>query len=186
MSGGELDNIGGKIRSLRQSKQMTVRELAKLADVTPGLISQIEHGRVSPSLSTLKRILAALGETIISLVEQDIGEQALKGVVRKEERRRVFVSPGLTYELISSKNRAYSMFISYLEPGYDSGENFYSHEGIESGLVIQGSVEISLGDKSVVLNEGDSITYPSTIPHKWKNVGKVPAVGVWVVSPPSF
>lgn len=186
MSGTELDNIGAKIRTLRQSKQMTVRELAKLADVTPGLISQIEHGRVSPSLSTLKKILSALGETIISLVEQDIGEQAVRGIIRKEERNRVYVSKGLTYELLSAKNRAYSMFISYLEPGHDSGENLYSHEGIESGLVLKGSVEISLGDKSIVLKEGDSITYPSTIPHKWRNVGNVTAVGIWVVSPPSF
>ncbi|HCO98017.1 MAG TPA: XRE family transcriptional regulator, partial [Pseudothermotoga sp.] len=45
--GEELDNIGQKIRALRQAKQMTVRELASLAGVTPGLISQIEHGRVS-------------------------------------------------------------------------------------------------------------------------------------------
>ncbi|MEJ5228683.1 MAG: helix-turn-helix domain-containing protein [Pseudothermotoga sp.] len=186
MSGNELDNIGQKIRALRQAKNMTVRELAKLTGVTPGLISQIEHGRVSPSLGTLKKILAALGETIISLVKQDVGEQALKGVVRKDERRRVFVSSGLTYELLSAKNKAYSMFISYLEPGHDSGQNFYAHEGIESGIVIKGSVEISLGDKVIVLNEGDSITYPSTIPHKWRNVGKVTAVGVWVVSPPSF
>lgn len=78
------------------------------------------------------------------------------------------------------------MFIVYLEPGHDSGQSFYAHEGIESGIVIQGSVEISLGDKTVVLNEGDSITYPSTLPHKWKNVGKITAVGIWVVSPPSF
>lgn len=182
----ELDNIGQKIRTLRQAKHMTVRELAKLAGVTPGLISQIEHGKVSPSLSTLKRILSALGETIISLVEQEIGEQALKGVVRKNERRKVIVCPGLTYELISTKNRAYSMFISYLEPGCDSGDSFYAHEGIESGIIIQGSVEITLGDRKVVLNEGDSITYPSTVPHRWRNVGNVTAIGIWVVSPPSF
>lgn len=182
----ELDNIGEKIRSLRQSKKLTVRELAKLSGVTPGLISQIEHGKVSPSLNTLKAILSALGETIISLVEQDVGDQIIKGIVRKEERRKVIVSPGLTYELLSSKNNAYSMFISYLEPGADSGESFYAHEGIESGIVIQGEVEITVGDKSIVLREGDSITYPSTIPHRWKNVGNVTAVGVWVVSPPSF
>jgi transcriptional regulator with XRE-family HTH domain len=184
--GEELDNIGQKIRALRQAKQMTVREIASLAGVTPGLISQIEHGRVSPSLSTLKRILSALGETIISLVEQEVGEQALKGVVRKNERRKVIVRPGLIYELISAKNKAYSMFISYLEPGCDSGDSFYAHEGIESGIVIQGTVEITLGDKKIVLNEGDSITYPSTVPRRWKNVGKVTAIGVWVVSPPSY
>lgn len=182
----ELDNIGEKIRALRQSKQITVRELARLVGVTPGLISQIEHGRVSPSLSTLKKILAALGETIISLVEQEVGEQALKGVVRKSERRKVIVRPGLTYELLSAKNKAYSMFISYLEPDCDSGDSFYAHEGIESGIVIQGTIEITLGDKKVILNEGDSITYPSTVPHRWKNVGKATAVGIWVVSPPSF
>lgn len=184
--GGELDNIGEKIRLLRRSKRMTVKELATLAGVTPGLISQIEHGKVSPSLSTLKKILSALGETIVSLVEQEVGEQILKGVVRKNERRKVLVCPGLSYELISAKNKVYSMFVVYLEPGCDSGDSFYAHEGIESGIVIQGSVEITLGDRKIVLNEGDSITYPSTLPHKWKNVGEVTAVGIWVVSPPSF
>jgi len=182
----ELDNIGQKIKLLRESKKMTLRELAKSSGVTPGLISQIEHGKVSPSLSTLKRILDALGETIISLVEQDVGEQALRGVVRKENRRKVVVSPGLTYELLSSKNKAYSMFISYLEPGSQSGKTFYAHEGLESGIIIKGSIEIMLGNKKVVLKEGDSITYPSTIPHRWRNPGIETVVGIWVVSPPSF
>ncbi len=182
----ELDRIGEKIRALRLAKRMTVRELAKLSGVTPGLISQIEHGRVSPSLSTLKKILSALNETIISLVEQTVGEEALRGITRKEERKKVIVAPGLTYELISAKNNAFSMFISYLEPGYDSGDSFYAHEGIEAGIVIQGEVEITIGNKTAVLKQGDSITYPSTLPHRWRNVGKTIAIGIWVVSPPSF
>ncbi len=181
----ELDNIGNKLRSLRQARKISIKEMADTSGVSSSLISQIEHGKVSPSLNTLKKILDAMGETVISLVQQNSSESPMKGFIKREDRMTVTVAPGLYYEVLSAPNKSYSMFISYLSP--DAGtEDFFIHEGIESGIILKGKIELQLGDSTLILEEGDSITHSSTIPHKWKNLGNEVAIGIWVVCPPSF
>lgn len=181
----DLDNIGDKIRTLREARDLSVKDLAKKSEVSASMISQIEHEKVSPSLSTLKKILNAMNETIISLVQLGNKESAIKGLIKKKDRMKVIVSPGVHYEVLSTMNNKYSMFVSYLNPSSGT-EDFFIHEGLESGLIIQGKVELTIGETKVVMEKGDSITHSSTIPHKWKNVGDETVVGIWVVSPPSF
>ncbi|WP_367357021.1 helix-turn-helix domain-containing protein [Mesotoga sp.] len=181
----ELDNIGNKLRSLRQARKISIKKMADTSGVSSSLISQIEHGKVSPSLNTLKKILDAMGETVISLVQQNSSENTMKGLIKREDRMTVTVAPGLYYEVLSAPNKSYSMFISYLSP--DAGtEDFFIHEGIESGIMLKGKIELQLGDSTLILEEGDSITHSSTIPHKWRNLGDEVAIGIWVVCPPSF
>lgn len=181
----DLDNIGDNIKTLRESRNLSLKDLAKRSGLSSSLISQIEHEKVSPSLSTLKKLLAAMDETIISLVQLNYKENAVKGLIKKEDRIKVVLARGLYYEVLSTTNNSYSMFISYLSP--NSGiEEFFIHEGLESGLILEGRVELILDSISIIMEEGDSITHSSAVPHKWRNVGDKTAIGVWVVSPPSF
>jgi transcriptional regulator with XRE-family HTH domain len=90
----DFDHIGDKIRILREDKNYTVKELAEKSKVSSSLISQIEHEKVSPSLNTLKRILDALDETIISLVEMEKGFDKDKSLIKKKDRIKVIVAPG--------------------------------------------------------------------------------------------
>lgn len=181
----DLDNIGDKIRTLREARNLSVKILAEISGVSTSMISQIEHEKVSPSLSTLKKILDAMDETIISLVQLGNKQNSIKGLIKKEDRMKVIVSPGVHYEVLSTMNKTYSMFVSYLNPGSGT-EDFFIHEGLESGLIIQGKVELTIGETKVIMENGDSITHSSTIPHKWRNIGDETVVGIWVVSPPSF
>ncbi|HIP92489.1 MAG TPA: cupin domain-containing protein [Thermotoga sp.] len=182
----DIENIGKKLKEVRKSKGIKLKDLAKKIGVTPSLISQIEHGKVSPSLSTLKKILDALEETLISIFQENPLNEEARYVVRKNERTNIIVSEALRYELLSTKNSVLAMFIVYLKPGEGSGKDFYSHEGLETGIILQGKMEITVGDKIFILEEGDSITYPCTLPHKWRNIGDKEAIGIWVVSPPTF
>jgi len=181
----EIEELGQRLRKVRESKKITLRGLARTIGVTPSLLSQIENGKVSPSLSTLRKILDALGETLFSIF-QDNEKIENMYVIRKDERKKIIVSKALHYEVLTTKNDSITMFIVYLEPGEGSGEDFYVHKGIEAGLILQGRMEITIGDKVFVLEKGDSITYPSNVPHRWRNIGKEKAIGIWVVSPPSF
>ncbi|WP_334103238.1 helix-turn-helix domain-containing protein [Mesotoga prima] len=181
----DLDNIGEKLKSLREAHSINAKDLAEKAGVSTSMISQIEHGRVSPSLSTLKKILTAMDETIISLVQLDMRENTLKGLIKKDDRVKVIVAPGLYYEVLSTPNASYAMFLSYLSPGSGT-EEFFIHEGLESGIIVQGKVELTVGDTVIIMEEGDSITHSSVVPHKWRNIGEDTVIGIWVVSPPSF
>ncbi|RKX55842.1 MAG: XRE family transcriptional regulator [Thermotoga sp.] len=182
----DIKDIGRKLREVRKSKGIKLKDLAKEIGVTPSLISQIEHGKVSPSLSTLKKILDALGETLVSIFQEETIKEEAKYVVRRKERTNIIVSEALRYELLSTKNNILALFMVYLKPGEGSGKDFYSHEGLEAGIILQGKMEITVGDKVFVLEEGDSITYPCNLPHKWRNIGDKEAIGIWVVSPPTF
>ena len=133
----------------------------------------------------MKKILNAMDETIISLVQLGNRENTMKGFIRKKDRMKVIVAPGVHYEVLSTMNNSYSMFISYLNPGSGT-EEFFIHEGLESGVILQGKVELIIGDTPLIMEEGDSITHSSTIPHKWRNIGNETVIGIWVVSPPSF
>jgi len=179
-----VNDIGERIREGRKSKGLTLKELSESVGVTPSFLSQLENGKVAPSLSTLRKILSVLGERMVTVLQDETDEK--KFVVKANERKKLIVSDKLWYEILSTKNSSIAMFLMYLEPGYGSGIDFYSHEGVETGLMLQGKVKIFVGDKEFVLNEGDSITYNSTTPHRWENIGEKRAIGIWSITPPSF
>ncbi len=181
----DFDHIGDRIKLLRESKNITVKDLAEKSDVSSSLISQIEHEKVSPSLNTLKRILNALGETIISLVEMEKEFDKNKSLIKEEDRIKVIVAPGCIYEVLSVKNNNFSLFVSRFEPGYEA-DDFFVHDGIEAGIILKGKIELTIGESKVLMEKGDSITHSSLIPHRWKVVGNEIVEAIWVVSPPSF
>jgi transcriptional regulator with XRE-family HTH domain len=63
-TGGE---VGPRLRQLRERKSLSARQVAELAGVTPAYLSRLENGRVSPTVATLARLVAAMGETMATL-----------------------------------------------------------------------------------------------------------------------
>lgn len=179
-----VNNIGKRIREGRKLKGLTLKELSEEVGVTPSFLSQLENGKVAPSLSTLRRILGVLGEKMVTILQDEADNK--KFIVKAKERRKLIISNKLWYEILSTKNSSIAMFLMYLEPECGSGVDFYSHEGVETGLILQGKVKIYVGDKEFILDEGDSITYNSTTPHRWENIGEKRAIGIWSITPPSF
>jgi quercetin dioxygenase-like cupin family protein len=65
-------------------------------------------------------------------------------------------------------------------------EEFYSHEGEECGLVLEGKFKAVIGDQEIILEPGDSIYFDSSIPHRWQNIGDEDVKAIWAITPPSF
>lgn len=179
--------IGKKIKALRTTAKMSIKELAAQADVSTGLISQIERDLVSPSVTVLYRIAKSLGAS----VGYFFGEgPAVKSnpVIRKSERKRLLID-GLNgiYELLSLQpsSRIEVLRIT-LRGGESSHTEQISHEGEECGYVLKGHLLVKLGDEEYYLGEGDSMTFDSNIPHRYVNVGETECVSIWAMSPPSF
>jgi len=180
--------VGVNIKRLREEQGLTLRALAKKLGISASFLSQVESGKASPSLSTLKSISDSLSTTIGSLIGED---QKLEDnpIVRSSERKHVQeVGKGINLYLLTSRdpNKQMEPLLFKLQEGATSGGRSYKHFGQEFVLVLKGSIEVTLNDMTYILKRGDSIYFNSSIPHAFKNIGKEEAEAVWVVTPPTF
>jgi len=193
--------VGRQLRALRQRQGLTLQQLASMTDLSRSFISQIEVGAANPSVGSLKKVADALGVPIGSLFEVDLSEQSPNGarsyqnrspqtdvrIVRKD-CRKTLSWPGRqwqTYLLTPDLQRNLEVLLNELAPG-DTVDEAYTHEGEEFGFVLEGRYEVTVGDEIFVLEEGDSISYPSHLPHKMRVVGDTLCRTIWVITPPSF
>ncbi|MDD3375343.1 MAG: XRE family transcriptional regulator [Candidatus Omnitrophica bacterium] len=183
-----MKSVGINIKRLRDQKEITLREMAKDVGVSPSFLSQVEKGKASPSLATLKSIADALETTIGSLVGEDVNQKN-KIVTRECDRKSLkHVGQGIRMSLLSESNPYKQMepLLFKLSNNASSGESSYSHYGQEFVLVLKGAFEIMLGDTYYSLKKGDSIYFNSNTPHSFKNLNKGETEVLWVVTPPSF
>jgi transcriptional regulator with XRE-family HTH domain len=177
--------VGRKLRELRTARRLTVRALAASVGVTSGFISQIENGQVLPSVATLVSLAGALGVQVGELF--DGLPQTSHQVVRREERTRYEVNPGLVDEVLSrDATRELEVLLRYHEPGTGSGELYTHGTKVEFALVLKGKIEFRLGDETFELGEGDAITLSGDIPAGSVNRGKVPALVLWAMTPAAY
>ncbi len=180
--------VGVNIKRLREDKGMTLRTLAKQLNVSASFLSQVETGKASPSLSTLKNIADTLSTTIGNLIGE--GQKVDDNpVVRAGERKHLNeAEKGINLYLLTSQddNKQMEPLLFRLAGKATSGSTSYRHFGQEFVLVLKGVIEITLNDTVYVLRKGDSIYFNSNVPHSFKNITKEEAEAVWVVTPPTF
>jgi transcriptional regulator with XRE-family HTH domain len=181
--------VGAEIRDLRKAKRLTIKELSLATSLSVGHLSEIERGIASPSIKTLRDIAKALGVTIGWFLHNAEGSNPDERdyIVRAGNRRTLRFSSGITDELLSPNLRGQlELVLARFPPGATEAEPAYSHHGEEAGLILAGSFELWIGEQRFTLQEGDSFTFPSTTPHRYRNPGKVETVVVWAITPPSY
>lgn len=178
--------VGDRIREIREDKKLSTRSLAEKSEVSASLISQIESGKVDPSLSTLRKIAVALDVALFSLVLVDDSEPTR--VVKKHERKSVvFPNGGLDYSIIhSDQNKKIAFMIGTLVPGGATSETLLNHPGEECLLVEKGTLTVYVGSESLELEEGDSLYFDSTIPHRLCNTRDEECKFFLIITPPKF
>nr|WP_299240043.1 cupin domain-containing protein [uncultured Halomonas sp.] len=179
-------NVGTRLKQLRQSRDLSQRELAKRAGVTNSTISLIEQNSVSPSVSSLKKILDALP---VSISEFFAGEElANEQVFYRADELTEIGDGNLSWRLVGARrpNRSMSLLYEHYPPGADTGEDMLEHAGEEGGVVVAGSIEISVNGDTQVLHQGDAYYFDSRLPHRFRNVGDEECVIVSANTPPSF
>lgn len=182
---GETGVLGDKIREKRQEQKLTIRQLAEGAGLTSGFLSQVERNLTEPSITSLRKISQILGVPIFYFLME---QQPSGMIVRRRDRKVVGIrGSGVIFELLSPDcDRTIEMIIGRVEPGAVTCEEPLSHYGEENLLVTQGRMKIQVGDECFELDEGDSILYRSSLPHKIWNLGNVELVFVSAISPPAF
>jgi len=181
----ENERLGNKIRKLRISKGMNLTAFAKKIGKTPSYLSQVERGMASPSIMALREIAKALNVPMFYFLIDDKKQSV---IVRKNERKVLeFPKSHLTYELLSPDvSHRIQMIRTQIEVGASSCSKPLSHEGEECTLVMEGKMEIKIGDEIFLLEEGDSIYYLASIPHKITSTGKKALIIISAINPNNF
>jgi transcriptional regulator with XRE-family HTH domain len=182
----EID-IGPKIRDLRKKHNLSIKSLAEITDLSTGLISQIERDLVIPSVVVLFKIAKALDVSIGYFFDEDEAYVA-SPVVRKAERKKIVIDKSnALYELLTPDLNRQIEFLRIVLKGGDSNmDELVSHAGEECGIVLQGTLKIKFKDAEYILEEGDSIAFDCSKPHRYINIGKGECVSIWAMTPPSF
>ncbi|RLB04919.1 MAG: Cro/Cl family transcriptional regulator [Deltaproteobacteria bacterium] len=179
-------DLGGKIRTLRKERGLTLGELAQRVSCSPSFISQVERGKVSPSIATLKQIANVLK---VNIVDFFLPTDELESVVMGEgERVEISLKrwkAKISLLVKSTQGKRMQPFYTVIKPGGGS-LGLYNHEGEEFGIVLKGKLEINLNGTHYLVKENESFYYSSQIPHSWSNPTDEETVVVWVVSPPTW
>ena len=179
--------LGYNMKRFRRELSLSLNGLAEEMGVAASFLSQVETGKVSPSLARLKQIAAVLNVTTSDLIGET-GEGRGEIVVGKDEARLIPVSTrGIRIELLSSKHMDHFMqpYKITFQAEADT-EDFHTHFGQECGLVLEGRVDLWVGDKHFKLGPGDNFYYNSGLPHRIANSHDHVSVVYMVANPPIF
>ena len=176
----EDEHVGARVREIRRTHRLSARELASRAGVSAAYLSRLENGRLSPTVSTLTRIMRAMGEP----VSNAFGDRDLNGPVVRVQDRRVIRERGVDDYLLSpTRSGRLEVLETVIQPGGDSGDA-YSHPGHEECVVVlEGAFRMWVNGAEYDLTPGDAITFPCRLPHRWKNPGRDETRVLWVLTP---
>jgi len=177
-------DIGSKIKRLRILKGLTQEELADRSEVTKGYISQVENDLVSPTISTLSDLVSALGcdlKTFFNEKEEDVK------IVFSEYDHIEKITDKYTINWLIPNSQKNEMEPILLEMDEDSEIPLDKpHDGEEFGYILEGVIELSIGNETYVCKKGQSFYYITDKEHKIKNINKGKSVLIWVSCPPNF
>jgi transcriptional regulator with XRE-family HTH domain len=191
-----LETLGARIRSAREARGVSLREFARGIGVSPSLISQIERGRVRPSVGTLYAISNELELTfddLFSTSEQpDVlagatlgrSEPAIGPVQRGHDRKRIRLAGGVQWERLTP---GHDEELEFLHVIYEVGASscpedaLIRHPGREYAYVLSGRLGVRVGFEEYELGPGDSLSFSAQIPHRLWTIGDQPVAAVWAI-----
>ncbi len=181
--------IGREVKGFRRNLGMTVVELAKLASLSPGMLSKIENGQTSPSLATLKSLAGALNVPVTALFRQFEEERdasfvrAGQGIVIERRGTRA----GHQYRLLGHTVGGAVTVEPYLITLTEDSDVFpiFQHDGAEFIYILEGEVGYRHGDKIYDMKPGDSLYFDADAPHGPESLNKLPIVFLSVISYPA-
>ncbi|MFZ5911985.1 MAG: helix-turn-helix domain-containing protein [Chloroflexota bacterium] len=172
-------NVGNKIRYLRKSSGLTLKQLARGCDLSANTISMVERSEVSPSIETLCKIAHALGVSPSSLFLEICKPTVV--LQRAENSGAETNIAGQTLQIFATAPQtAGCMLAAPKTPDR-------AHEATEtrrhSILCLCGQVELELEGQTYSLNPGDSLAFNSDAFHRWRNTGESTGIAVFIVPP---
>lgn len=178
--------IGPRLRAIRQREGVSQRQLARVSGVANATISQIEAGRLNPTVSMLKRVLDGFPISLGEFFADDF-EVSDRIFFRADELTEI-ADGGISYRQVGANLQSKSIQLLHerYQGGTGTGRNAITHEGEECGIVLSGCLEVAVADRTEILRAGDAYYFRSTQPHRFRNPGSTPCELISACTPPSF
>ncbi|MBA4760067.1 cupin domain-containing protein [Sphingosinicella sp.] len=180
------ESFGLRLRQLRTERGLSQRDLARLSGVANTTISLVEKGRISPSLSSIKKILDGLDTTLSAFFSDDLTHEP-QTFYRRADLKKLSDGKGISLTQIGwdMGEQAIQIFWGVYAVGGDTGAEMMSHDGEEGGFVVKGVFEVTVGGDVQVLSAGDAYYFSSRKPHRFRNIGAEAGEIISAQSPPS-
>ena len=180
------DGLGTRLRRRRKVRGLSLKEVARRAEVSIGLVSQVERGLTMPSVRSLGAICNALEMPVGWLFDiTDMGD-ADTLVVRRHQRRVLDLgTKGMVKELMTPDScTGIQMMRLVIRPGGSTGDTPYNHpSGDKCGTVLSGQLRLEVDGDTRRLNAGDSFAFEATCMIRFWCEGSEAAEVLWVVTP---
>jgi transcriptional regulator with XRE-family HTH domain len=200
-----------RLREARERSGMSLRTLAKRLDISASALSQIETGKSRPSVRTLYAVVSELGVSLDDLFDNHGASEArpaatgaadvvvgrggtatewmtaatsIHPLLRAADRPTLELDTGVQWERLTAEH---DPMIDFLRVTYDPGSasnahgKLVRHAGREYGVVLEGTLDVTVGFETYSLAVGDSISFSSDEPHVLANNGQVTAIAIWFV-----
>lgn len=177
--------IGTKLKELRIAKNLTQEELADRAELSKGFISQLERDLTSPSIATLVDILQCLGTDLQEFFSAPADEQIVFHDQDYFEKIDSELKNRIEWIIPNAQKNIMEPIRLTLEPGGSTYPD-NPHEGEEFGYVLQGSINIHLGNRIHKAKKGEAFYFTPNTKHYISAGGKTGAVLIWISTPPNF
>lgn len=180
------DDVGERLRALRTQHRLSQRELARRTGVANASISQIEAGKLNPTVSLLKKVLDGIP---VSLADFFSGAaDAPDRVFFRAAELTEIAEGGVSYRQVGQnlRERAIQLLHERYEPGAGTGRHALKHDGEECGLVLSGRLRVTVGERTELLGPGDAYYFTSSQPHTFHNPGSEVCELVTACTPPTF
>lgn len=164
-------SLGSRLRTLRNERNLSQRDLARLSGISANAISLIERDENSPSVSTLQSLAAALRVKMSYFFDEDDGQQPV--LLYRKGSLSAIQSNGTSIASLSERlvGQELEPFLVRLEPRSGSGERLVMHSGHEFVYCLAGTIEYSIDYQVYELNAGDLLLFEAHLPHRWRNTG---------------
>ncbi len=171
--------LGLQIKRQRQAQDLKLSDVAKIADISQGMLSKIENAQVSTSLDTLSRLCDVLGLPLSKLFgeyDQQDGSALLVKADQGMEVVRRGTEKGHTYHLLNHTRGPKKSFEAYMVSMDDASEEFptFSHPGTEFLHLLEGELIYRHGNQLYRMEAGDSLTFEGEVPHGPEQLVQVP------------
>jgi len=183
-------DLGRKLKQLRLRKKIGLVDLGKHTGLSASMLSQLENGKLIPTLPTLARI-AMVFDVGLDHFFADRKRRSLFSVVRAGERMRFpdradSPKPAWFFECLafSTQEKSLQAYLTVFEPRLPQEVVDHVHEGAEFIFVLEGALGVHYSDEETILHTGDSVYFDASHPHGYRSVGDAQAKAIVITTPP--
>ena len=168
--------IGNKLKDIRNKRNLSLDEVAKLTGVSKAMLGQIERGQSNPTVSTLWKIATGLKVSFSLFIDENqddlkvINQNDITPIIEDDNKMKLY--PIFPFDV----NKGFEIFTIELESGCNHISTPHN-EGVEEYIIVtEGEIEISINSKKITLQKGNSIRFMANKPHTYRNISKYRSV----------